>query len=128
MISSLIVWPLLLEPLGEDIRVHTSLQLEDSLCGQSPKRNMSHPRIVLPSVGQTGTTTTAFALRDLGLRVYHIEEKQLFLRAVTQENVTAELFKYWFDRCGIDAMSMEPQTDYLWQVLEAFPDMKVIPN
>jgi len=105
--------------------------LEDVACASpeglaAESSTNSGVKVILPSVGQTGTTSVMAALHELGLRSYHIEENLVFARPTLLEDVNASSWARQMSRCRVEAVAMEPLTDVLHVALEASPDAKFI--
>jgi len=92
----------------------------------SVESNTTGLEVILASVGQTGTTSVAQALRSMGYRSYHIEEKMCFIPEVILDHNSPAEFARPISRCKVGAMSLEPLTDSLPHVLEASPEARVI--
>jgi len=99
-------------------------------CALTPREgevaNRSGVQLILPSVGQTGTTSVTDALRLMGYRTYHIEETALYARPALRDYITAEEWALAVSRCRLDAMSLEPQTDLFPSAMATSPGAKVI--
>ncbi len=89
-------------------------------------RNNTGLKVIAPSVGQTGTTSVILALRMMGMRAYHIEEKTLFAKPITRDQPQPAFLAEQISKCRITAISLEPTTDLLWALLQVSPDAKVI--
>jgi len=83
-------------------------------------------KVILPSVGQTGTTSMVAALAELGLRTYHIEEQLPFIRPALLEHTNVTVWARHVSRCRVEAIALEPLVDLLPLALQASPDAKVI--
>mmetsp|Transcript_14885 Transcript_14885/g.32149 ORF Transcript_14885/g.32149 Transcript_14885/m.32149 type:complete len:362 (-) Transcript_14885:44-1129(-) len=83
-------------------------------------------KVILASVGQTGTTSVLAALSELGMRTYHIEEQVLFSRPMLRVNATSDVMARHFSRCRVDAVALEPLVDMLPALLQTSPDAKVV--
>lgn len=83
-------------------------------------------KVILASVGQTGTTSVLQALRDLGYRSYDIEEKLLFAPELVYDAPTSLSMAKAASRCRVEAIAIEPTTDSLHLLLKASPEAKVI--
>lgn len=97
---------------------------KESLAASS-KTNTSL-ELILPSIGQTGTTSVAQALRDIGYRSYHIEEKCLHGQPLNWDNVAPAVWATRASRCRLAAVSLEPHTDSLYTALLVSPQARVI--
>merc|ERR1712039_901286 len=86
----------------------------------------SKPKAILPSVGQTGTTSVMQALRDFGFRCYHIEEQNMWGQVLRWDMVSPERFASTASRCRIDALSLEPETDKLPVALQTSTEANVV--
>mmetsp|Transcript_62147 Transcript_62147/g.192628 ORF Transcript_62147/g.192628 Transcript_62147/m.192628 type:complete len:208 (+) Transcript_62147:39-662(+) len=92
----------------------------------TPARNTTGLKVVLPSVGQTGTTSVMQAIRQLGFRSYHIEERNLFAPAASRDHPEPSLLAHQVSRCRVEALSLEPLVDALANVVQVSPDARYI--
>eukprot|EP00932_Pfiesteria_piscicida_P002149 SRR837773.12089.p1 GENE.SRR837773.12089~~SRR837773.12089.p1 ORF type:complete len:343 (+),score=88.41 SRR837773.12089:35-1030(+) len=83
-------------------------------------------KVILPSVGQTGTTSVVAALAELGLRTYHIEEQLAFIRPALLEDANASTWARHVSRCRVEAIALEPLVDLFPLALQTSPNAKVI--
>jgi len=96
------------------------------ICGTVPTANTTRLKVILPSVGQTGTTSVAQALRLMGYRAFHIEEKCLYAPVTMRDHSTPMDFAQAIARCNLEVISLEPTTDAFPHMLATSPDAKVI--
>lgn len=89
---------------------------------------------------KTGTTTIAEALMSIGWRVYRAPDHLEFLHHVFWTRIReehlwqdaavrgrwSELMAAGLSRCRVDALTLEPHLEWLPEVLEASPNVKVI--
>ena len=82
--------------------------------------------VVMPSVGQTGTTTLTLAMHQLGFRTYDTEDRIWFARPTLEADVSLETWTRHMSRCRVEALSLEPLTDTLPLAIAASPRAKFI--
>lgn len=107
--------------------------LEELSC-QTPERLVAESdadsglRVIVPSIGQTGTSSLLAALNKIGYRGYHFEETVHFLRPILPVSAlgNAALFARTLSRCRVDVLSLEPLLDQFETVLRASPRAKVV--
>lgn len=107
--------------------------LEDVACldraGKAAESDVdSKVKVILPSVGQTGTSSMVAALLELGMRTYHIEEQLIFTRPafIEDDRMNSTIWARHMSRCRVEAVTLEPVID-VWQAAwKASPDAKVI--
>mmetsp|Transcript_19737 Transcript_19737/g.57264 ORF Transcript_19737/g.57264 Transcript_19737/m.57264 type:complete len:353 (+) Transcript_19737:94-1152(+) len=95
-------------------------------CSTVPTANTTRLKVILPSVGQTGTTSIAQALRLMGYRVFHTEEKTVYAHVTMKDNTTPTDFAQAIARCNLEVIALEPTTDSFPHMLATSPDAKVI--
>mmetsp|Transcript_44830 Transcript_44830/g.129671 ORF Transcript_44830/g.129671 Transcript_44830/m.129671 type:complete len:361 (-) Transcript_44830:81-1163(-) len=83
-------------------------------------------KVILPSVGQTGTTSVHSALATMGYRSFHTEDIGTYLPQVNVDATLVEEFAQLFSKCAVEAVALEPIIDTFPAVLEASPEAKVI--
>lgn len=83
-------------------------------------------KVVLPSVGQTGTTAVTSALRTIGLRAYHADDFSAMARALMYDRIPAGFLATQISRCRFEAISLEPIVDILPHILTTSPGAKFI--
>jgi len=88
--------------------------------------NTPRLKVIVATVGQSGTTSVTQALCRMGLRTYHAEERSIFSPASLVDGASAEDISRALARCGVEALSIEPTLDVLPAILEAHPEVKVI--
>jgi len=115
-------------PLPTVAQVHSRpyVPCSDVESKAATRDNATAVRLLLPSVGQTGTTSLTQAARELGLRVYHIEEKTLYAHGLMLDNAPVLKFAQILSACRLEVVSLEPHTDTIWVALQASPNAKVI--
>jgi len=96
----------------------------DSRCGSvSPKKNVS---VILPAVGQTGSTTLVDALRLMGMNAYHDADVMLFAPTITMDGCSPETWHHYTNKCALDAVTLEPRSDAWWIAYAGSPGAKII--
>jgi len=98
-------------------------------CGESggvESLNATYLKVILPSVGSTGTSSVVEALRLMGYRSYHYEEITTFVPMLHRQVPHPEWFAVPLSRCRVEAISLEPFVDAFPFVLQVSPEAKVI--
>jgi len=99
---------------------------EPCSASSSAESNVSHSlQVILPSVGQTGTTSVHVALAEMGYRAYHVEDRTAHMPLMV-DGLSSEEIGRSVSRCGVESLSLEPNVDILPRVLEASPKAKVV--
>lgn len=93
---------------------------------RASRSNSTDLEVILPSYGQTGTTSVTVALRELGFRAFHADDFAVFSRAVMFDRVDPGLWARTVTRCRMEAMSLEPITDLLPLALRMSPKAKFV--
>mmetsp|Transcript_22979 Transcript_22979/g.46523 ORF Transcript_22979/g.46523 Transcript_22979/m.46523 type:complete len:354 (-) Transcript_22979:12-1073(-) len=83
-------------------------------------------KVVLPSYGQTGTSSVTEALRVLGLRTFHADDFSTLAKPVMFDGVEWDFWAETVSRCRMEAMSLEPVTDSLPIAVAKAPKAKFI--
>lgn len=71
-------------------------------------------RVLLPAVGQTGTTSVVDALRLMGLTAFHNPETLMYAPLINMEDPKPSHWGHFIENCKVDAISLEPQIDAWW--------------
>jgi len=96
-------------------------------CDVAPESsNDTGLEVILPSVGQTGTSSVSEALSDMGYRSYHVEERSLYARETMMDIRDPSKFARSASRCRIEALALEPGTEVYPLVLPISPSAKVV--
>lgn len=83
-------------------------------------------KVVLPSVGQTATTSLSLATRYMGYKSFHIEEKYVYAHRLMWDVEDNEEFRRAVAGCKIESIALEPPTDSLPHAMQTSPHAKVI--
>lgn len=83
-------------------------------------------RFLLPSTGQTGTTSIIVAMRELGLKAFHVDDSSTFAHPLMKDGATPDVFARVVSRCRLDSLAIEPVVDSLPLALSVSPEAKVI--
>uniref|UniRef100_A0A7S1S4D8 Uncharacterized protein n=1 Tax=Alexandrium catenella TaxID=2925 RepID=A0A7S1S4D8_ALECA len=95
--------------------------------GQRAMRsNGTDLQVVLPSYGQTGTTSVITALRELGYRAYHADDYCIYSRSLMWDRFDNALWSRGVSRCRMEAIALEPTTDAVRMAVRMSPKAKFI--
>lgn len=79
-------------------------------------------KVVMVSIGQTGTTSIIHALSTMGLRSYHMEDVLTWAPEAVRQNTTNANWARAIRNCGVQAITLEPQLDNLERAIATSPD------
>jgi len=113
-------WNWWLDDLFEDLACATPAGLA------AESNETTSLKVVLPSAGQTGTTSLIVALQMMGLRSYHIEEHLAYMRPTLLHEVSLAAYARQVSKCRVDALSIEPMLDLTDVVFRTSPDAKFV--
>lgn len=100
-----------------------------TICGDLPEKNASAPsplKVVMPSAGQTATTSLDLAMRYMGYKSFHIEEKIIYAHRLMWDVEDNEEFRRAVAGCNIESLTLEPPVDSLPHALQTSPSAKFI--
>jgi len=97
-----------------------------SASGGMVSNKTSGLKVILPSVGQTGTTSVHYALVAMGYRSFHVEDIVTYAPQLNVDGTSVEEFARLFSECAFETVALEPSTDSFPAVLEVSPEAKVI--
>jgi len=83
-------------------------------------------QVILPSVGQTGSTSVHHALQEMGYRSFHAEERAQHMPGFSVDGIPKEALARFISRCAVDAVHLEPTVDIFPAMLEVSPNAKVV--
>jgi len=95
--------------------------------GDAKVYNTTSLKLVIPTVGQTGTTSVLQAVKELGFRSYGFEEAKVFAAHALRDGLADRASVATpISRCRVEALSLEPMLDLVPLVVEASPDAKFV--
>jgi len=98
-------------------------------CGDFPEVNASAKsplQVVLPSMGQTATTSLSLATRYMGYKSFHIEERYVYAHRSMWDVEDNEEFRRAIAGCKVESLALEPPTDSLPHAIQTAPHAKFI--
>lgn len=96
----------------------------EGLAAQSTNRTAI--RVILPSAGQTGTTSVIMALRELGMRAWHADDFSIYAKKAMIDEFRPREWIQFASRCRMEAISLEPIMDLFPLVLHTSSQAKVV--
>jgi len=116
-----------LERIGRKVWPKPHFGWERRCEAMSIPANRSGTRVLLANVGQTGTTSVIDALRVMGLNSFHNSETLMYAPLINTDNPKPIWWRHYLDKCGVDAISLEPQVDAWWVAfISDFPASKIV--
>mmetsp|Transcript_102220 Transcript_102220/g.305146 ORF Transcript_102220/g.305146 Transcript_102220/m.305146 type:complete len:574 (-) Transcript_102220:26-1747(-) len=90
------------------------------------RKNGTDLEVILPSYGQTGTTSVTLALRELGYRAFHADDVSIMSRTLMWDKIDHPGWSEGVTKCRMQALSLEPITDVLPLAVAMSPKAKFI--
>jgi len=95
-------------------------------CTNTPSRNYTGLKVIMPAIGKTGGTSLVDAMRMLGLNAWHNPEVCMYIPGINNWDIKPESWAHLVSMCKIEAVTLEPQIDTWWLAYKGNPRAKVV--